>query len=231
MRYFQPPNFKEHNIAGIFTEKIPKERVLRLKGRIVFPEQIHSCEIIKLSNSALPPQLRADGVITLGNEYIIGVQTADCLPILIADRKKRLVSAVHAGWRGTIGGILSRAMEQILDEGIFPEDLIVAIGPHIQSTCYEVGADIVDLLQPYMRKPPFLFKSLDKYFLNLTYINLSILFQFKVPRENIWISSECTHCLPEKYYSYRRERNYLYTQLAIISLKNNLIQTLDEYYL
>lgn len=231
MNYFQPPNFKEHQLAGLFTEKIPKEKISIFKKKIFFPEQIHSSRVISITKAESPNFFKGDAVICEREDLAIGVQTADCLPILIGDLKRRLVCVIHAGWRGTVKGILIEALDELLNRGVNPKDLVVAIGPHIQGSCYEVGQDLIDSLPTHLKKSPFLIQKGSKFFLNLALINLTILSQFKVPNTNIWVSQECTHCLPQKYHSYRREKNYLYTQIAIISLNNNIFQMLNELHL
>ncbi len=211
-----PPIFEKFKISGFFSTKILKKTLWHSFPQVFFPKQLHSTKIIWLNEKRDSFSLEGDGVLTLNLSLTIGVQTADCLPILIGHKKKEILGAIHAGWRGTLQGILAQALQKILTLGFSPEDLLIAIGPHIQSSCYEVGEEVIDQLDPSLRKPPFLVKRYNHFYLNLSEINLYQARFLGIPKDNLWISSECTHCLREKYHSYRREKNYNYTQVAFI---------------
>jgi len=213
-----PEIFKRFRLEGYFSHRLPKERVLTLFPESFFPKQIHSNQVLNLDQAYPPFSLVGDAVLIQLPRITLGVQTADCLPILIADKGKKVVSAVHAGWRGTLNGILFKTLEKILTLGFSPEDLLIAIGPHIQARCYEVGEDLVEKLDSSLRKEPFLTRSGGNFYLNLSALNIMQAKSLGVPEENIWVSGECTHCNSEKFHSFRRERNYLYTQVALIRI-------------
>ncbi|MDE1156567.1 MAG: polyphenol oxidase family protein [Acidobacteriaceae bacterium] len=87
--------------------------------------------------------LRGDAMVTRQKGLLLGVQTADCVPVLIADTKKRVVAAFHAGWRGTLARIVERGVGTMrLQFGSRPQDLVAAIGPSIGSCCYSVGEEV-----------------------------------------------------------------------------------------
>lgn len=217
MKLWQPEIFKYYKVAGFFSEKINNMHLYKLDLPIFFPKQIHSDHIILLDeHSSLAPR-EGDGVITTRKDIFLGIQTADCVPILLADKKKRVVGAIHAGWKGTVKGILSKALQNIISMGIKPEEILLALGPHIQSSCYEVKEDVLALLKAPYDKSPFVLSKGGSYYLNLATINLFQAKEWNIPEENIWVSEECTHCIREKYHSYRRERNYAFTQIALIS--------------
>ncbi len=215
---YQPELFKKLGIKGFFSKKIPKDEVKLLFPKVYFPKQIHSDRVLFIDERASFET--GDAVITTAKDLAIGVMTADCLPILIADRNKRIIGAVHAGWRGTLAEILRKSLEKIFSIGFKPEEFFVAIGPHIQVSCYEVKEDLIDQLPSAFKKPPFLQKKEKHYFLNLSYLNFYQAKKLGIPEENIWISPECTHCLKEKYHSFRRERNHNFTQVSLILLDN-----------
>ena len=88
--------------------------------------------------------LEADGLMTDEPGLLLGVQTADCIPVLVADRKRRAVAAFHAGWRGTVKRIVETGVGRMrLEFGSRPEDLIAAIGPGIGPCCYAVGEEVL----------------------------------------------------------------------------------------
>jgi YfiH family protein len=87
---------------------------------------------------------RADGLITDEPRLLLGIQTADCIPVLVADKKRRVVGAFHAGWRGTVKRIVELAVGRMrLEFGSRPEDLIAAIGPGVGACCYAVGEEVL----------------------------------------------------------------------------------------
>lgn len=89
-------------------------------------------------------RLRADGLMTDVPGVLLGVQTADCVPVLVVDVKKRVVAAFHAGWRGTVARIVERGIGTMrLVYGSRPEDMVAAVGPAIGPCCYAVGEELV----------------------------------------------------------------------------------------
>lgn len=213
-----PPLFQRFKIPGIFSSKLPKNEIFNLFPETFFPLQIHSDQIIELNSPTEPLSEEGDGVITQLKGLSIGVQTADCVPILIAHKRQECIASVHAGWRGTLAGILSKTIERILKLGYKPKDLLIALGPHIQGSCYEIKNEVIDALDTNLKKPPFLTQKDGKYFLNLREINLYQAKALGIPAENLWASLDCTHCQENIYHSFRREKNHQYTQVALIHL-------------
>ena len=123
--------------------------------RMVTMRQFHSgmSRVVREADGALKGQLetvegkarlRADGLMTDLPGVLLGVQTADCVPVLVADVKKRVVAAFHAGWRGTLARIVERGIGTMrLEYGSRPEDLVAAVGPAIGPCCYSVGEEVV----------------------------------------------------------------------------------------
>lgn len=86
----------------------------------------------------------ADALVTSSRELAVGVRTADCVPVLVADTSRRLACAIHAGWRGAVEGIVPRSIRALIEgRGVRPEALVVAIGPHIRVSSFEVGDEVV----------------------------------------------------------------------------------------
>jgi polyphenol oxidase len=118
-------------------------------GHLVRVTQVHGSAIFAargdaaLATRADPPA--ADIVVTDDRRIAIAIQTADCVPLLIADRRSGAVAAAHAGWRGMAARVPQKAVAALQGEfGSDPADLIAAIGPSIGACCYEVGADVRD---------------------------------------------------------------------------------------
>jgi YfiH family protein len=110
-------------------------------------KQIHSGRIV-VANGRRGCLDHADALVSSEPGNLIGIRTADCAPILIADPHNRAVAAIHAGWRGAAAGIAAGAVERLVQEfGSKPGELLVAIGPAIGPCCFEVGPEVAELFQ------------------------------------------------------------------------------------
>ena len=190
--------------------------------------QFHSDSIYLCKRPPAEP-CRADASITNRPGLLLAVQTADCVPILLVDPKKHAVAAVHAGWRGTLQRILTKAIGRMnMQFGTLPEDLLAAIGPAIGPCCYEVGAEVAsafaakfanaaewfdDLrtgdepnpLQWLNRMPPGHQPPPKKVLLDLRKANRAQLLEAGLPKQNIFVSNLCTACRPDLLFSHRKE--------------------------
>jgi YfiH family protein len=155
------------------------------------------------------------------------IRAADCVPLLMADRRSGVVAAVHAGWRGTAAGVAIAAIETLGREfGTRPEDVVVAIGPAIGPCCYEVGTDVVDafasaghgrhLIDRWFRSPPVGrggFRPVPdaagaKVRLDVPGANRDQLILAGVPEENIHAAGLCTAMHLDVLTSYRAEKEH-----------------------
>jgi len=190
---------------------VPGWPVLKLK-------QIHS-GIVQDMTDTWPSNepLEGDAAVTAVRGAVLAVQTADCVPILIADRDARVVAAVHAGWRGTAARIAERTVQFMIQKyGVSPADLMAVIGPHNAVCCYEVGDDVRDAIKApdvFVRKPDWTKPHLDQ-----SRANQKQLLKAGIPENQIVTSSLCTHCRPDLFFSYRREGKHAGRLLSIIGL-------------
>ena len=161
--------------------------------------------------------LEGDAAVTAVRGAVLSVQTADCLPILIADRNARVVAAIHAGWRGTAAHIARRTVELMAKTySIPPADLTAVIGPHNAVCCYEVGEDVVEAIQDpgtFERRPDWA-----KPHFNQALANYNQLIAAGIPAARIVTSTLCTQCRADLFYSYRREGKHAGRMLSIIGL-------------
>ena len=189
--------------------------------------QIHSADIFELPTRELnesEPQ-EGDALLTDLQEIAIGVQTADCLPVLLADRRSGAVAAVHAGWRGTLAGIVSSVvgrMEQRFNTR--PDDIIAVLGPAIGSCCFEIGAEVVTLFQnSFVETDQFVSRrqANGKANFNLNLANRIQLRQAGVADNSVFDSDICTVCHNDRFFSYRFElgaEKPVGRQMALIGL-------------
>jgi len=231
-----------------FTEWDSRDRVLENrknffaaigagKMRVVTLRQIHSDIPHRIdaafAKASQPPQ--GDALFTRDPGILLAVQTADCVPILLADTKRHAIAAIHAGWRGTLRRIAAKALGRMqMEFGTRPEDVIAALGPGIGRCCYEVGSDVArefhaqfpnarewfdgpfDALAsgendpnwlPWLTmRPPGHPPPSSRVNLDLIAANRAILADAGVPLRRISSSGFCTSCHTDLFFSYRRER-------------------------
>ncbi len=164
--------------------------------------QVHGTDLIEAPEQALEGR-EADALYTAEPGVAVGVQTADCVPLLIADTRLRGVAAVHAGWRGSAARMAERAVSGICSAlRIKPGALVVAVGPHIGPCCYEVDDPVREAVGDDAVLSP---AQPGHYLLDLFELNRRQLLRSGVRGERIHRVGECTMCHPERYASYRRD--------------------------
>ena len=219
-------------------------------GRKAWPlvslRQIHS-DLIHRVDGVPDQPLVGDGLVSDTPGLMIAVQTADCLPIILVDRKRRAVGVFHAGWRGTLRRMVEKGVgEMRLQFGSNPRDLLAAIGPGVQRCCYEVGNEVrtkfesqfayaeslfheVKDSDPVREKYPLLFLTARapghselpvKLFLDLVEANRRQLLDAGVPAKNIDTSASCTACHTELLFSFRAEKGVTGRMMAAVGIKS-----------
>ncbi|MCL4458054.1 MAG: peptidoglycan editing factor PgeF [Nitrospirae bacterium] len=226
-----PPIFNGSHVTAFFTTKASgcdKDAVSKIAGiaanNIYLPVQKHTDKVLAVDYE-LEPKI-ADAVITDRKGILIGVQTADCVPVLLYDAKRRIAGAVHAGWRGTAAGILKNTIQAMTDRFYSsPDDILIAVGTGIRWCCYNVGYEVVEAVEKVTsselgvkRSKDYIIKKGEKYCLDLPTANKYQALSSGVPADNVWMSEECTSCLPEKYYSYRHMKGVTGRQCGFIGI-------------
>jgi polyphenol oxidase len=161
-----------------------------------------------------------DGLISDEPGVFLGIQTADCLPVLMADTRHHAVAAYHAGWRGTLKGIVERGVESMRVEfGSKPKDLTAAIGPGIGSCCFFVGSEVRDLFRARFAYADELFTAAESGLrLDLVEANRRQLLDAGLSPEKIFALNECTSCQTDRFFSYRAERGKTGRMMAVIGI-------------
>jgi YfiH family protein len=179
-------------------------------GRIVTVHQVHGDDIVVVNEQNyrdLRPR-QADGLITSAKGIAIGIEIADCVPVLLLDPQTPAVGAVHAGWRSTVKRIVRKAVERMQHEyGSDPAWMLAAIGPAIGPDCYEVDEPVMG---PVREAFPFwkevaASRGNGRWSLDLAKANRIELEQSGLKERNIHCLGLCTSCHPDRFYSFRRE--------------------------
>ncbi len=205
-------------------------------------KQIHS-DAIHLFSAAPAHPCKGDASTTNHPGLLLGVQTADCVPILLVDPKKRAVAAIHAGWKGTLARIAEKAVGRMrLELGSKPADLLAAIGPSIGACCYEVGADFVtkfsaqfadagdyfdeprsgdepNPLQWLNMAPPGHQPPPRNVHLDLPKANRAQLLAAELRVQNIFSSGLCTACHTDFFFSHRKEAGLTGRLMSVIGVR------------
>lgn len=241
-----------------FTEADSRENVLENRRRLlqelgaprtavlVTLKQIHSSVIRRVTRQHAGRLLRGDGLITSEPGAILAIQTADCIPVLIADTKKKAVAAFHAGWRGTLKRIVENGVGRMRTEfGSRPEDLIAAIGPGIALCCYAVGEEVrsefasqfayaSDLFRelsesdPIREKYPLLFLTArapghsnlgPQLHLDLMEANRRQLLDAGLRPECVTVIGHCTRCQRNRYFSYRAAQGFTGRMFSVVGIR------------
>jgi polyphenol oxidase len=150
---------------------------------------------------------------------LLGVATADCVPVLLVAPQKKVVAALHAGWRGTLKGITARALRLLSSTwGVAPSDVWLACGPAIGPCCYEVGREVGEpLYERWGRNNAATWQpNGEKGQLDLRLLNLLQGEQCGVPQAQMQLVGGCTFCDAELFTSYRREGTAAGRQLSVI---------------
>jgi YfiH family protein len=188
-------------------------------GRIVTMRQVHGDHIIEIQDKTLKEAGDADGMITGERDIYLGVLTADCVPILYVAPKRKLVAAVHAGWRGTLAGIADKTVRLFKSRyDVEAHDLEIALGPSIGPCCYEAKEDVtIPLMKTWGRlTTPSVQVREGKSFVNLRRLNRDILRASGVPGNQLFQVGPCTSCATGDFFSYRRERSETGRQISFI---------------
>jgi YfiH family protein len=190
---------------------------------------------------------KADGAITAASGILLAIQTADCVPVLVADRKRRVVAAFHAGWRGTVKRIVELGVGRMrLEFGCHPDDMIAAIGPCVGQCCYAVGEEVLSEFEsqfvyarelfrevfdsdPVRQKYPMLFLTQrapghspigPALHLDLVAANRRQLLDARLKPSAVSITGGCTSCQTSLFFSHRASHGHAGRMMSVIGIRD-----------
>jgi len=210
--------------------------------------QIHSDLVVAFGSTDATRTLapKADGLMTAAPGILLGIQTADCTPVLVADRRQRVVAAFHAGWRGTVQRIVEAGVGRMrLEFGCNPKDLSAAIGPCIGPCCYAVGEEVLSAFEsqfsyarelffeieetdPVRARYPMMFLNQrapghgiepPRLHLDLVEANRRQLLAAGLGARSIRMVGGCTACHPELFFSHRASRGRTGRMMSVIGIR------------
>ena len=181
--------------------------------------QVHGAEVATVSPAASDAG-EADALVAQEPGVVLSVLTADCVPLLLVAPREHVVAAVHAGWRGTLGGVAVRTIEHLTTRfGVDPAGLYAALGPAIGSCCFEVDREIAESMQARWGDVPDAVlpgKHKAKAYLDLRRANAALLTRAGVSVDRIVSVGPCTRCATHQYFSHRAAGGTTGRQLSFI---------------
>jgi len=190
-----------------FNEQWLCKNIQGKKLKSVFLDQIHS-DIIHTVVELPDKNWKGDALLTDRPGILLVVRTADCLPVLLVDKKKKVVAAVHCGWRGTKKKLAEKAVKAMsVLYKCERSSLLAVLGPCIEQDCYEVGDEVRESFQDAGIRDDFFLSSSAKkgrYYFDLKQANRYQLLKAGMKPENIFSVDLCTYC-EESLFSYRRD--------------------------
>jgi len=215
---------------------------------LVTLRQIHSSVLVlgASADAGRPSPCKGDGLMTDEPGVLLGVQTADCIPVLVADRKRKVVAAFHAGWRGTVKRIVEAGVGRMrLEFGCRPEDFIAAIGPGVGACCYAVGDEVLSSFEsqftysdalfhevydtdPVRTRYPMLFLTQrapghsnigPSLHVDLVEANRRQLMDAGLKPQSIQSTGGCTSCHRELFFSHRASQGHAGRMMSVIGIR------------
>ncbi|MHC1698717.1 MAG: peptidoglycan editing factor PgeF [Geobacteraceae bacterium] len=194
--------------------------------RLVTVTQVHGADLLLLDEPNEDfshfQKLECDGIVTNQPGVMIGICVADCVPILLLDPVKRVIAALHAGWKGTAQGIARKGVDAMVTVfGSDPATILAAIGPAIGACCYEVDTPVAEAF----RSGTMPFDSFaqasgpGKWRLDLPEANRQQLFRAGLEEKNVEANSLCVSCEKDLFFSYRRDKGETGRQMGFILLQ------------
>ena len=191
------------------------------KKKIILLNQVHSNRVVFIDNKKKIPAY-GDGMVTNRNDILLGILTADCAPIIILGKKN--FGIIHAGWKGTILGIIENTVKMFINSGDLIQDLVFLVGPHLKKKSFHIKKDFIEVL----KKNHTDYLKLIHYKDNSIFFDFSKFIEFKLQKLNVLnysISNQDTFSNPKKFFSHRYYKNQgienCGRQISLVGIKDN----------
>ena len=182
---------------------------------VVMPRQTHSCNVAVIDTHFMDNDIDrqeqalegVDALVTTLPGVVIGVNTADCVPIVLADEAAGVIAVAHAGWRGTVGRIARAVVEEMCRQGARADRIQASMGPSICQDCFEVGDEVVEAFKKARFDLDAIVTrnaSTGKAHIDLRAANREVLVAAGVPAGNVVLSQHCSRCEHGRFFSARR---------------------------
>lgn len=167
--------------------------------KIVFPLQTHSLNVAIVTDPSAPlPD--TDAIVTALPGVALGIHTADCVPIVLADTENGVIAAVHSGWRGTAGNIAALTVDKMVETGADRQKIVAAMGPCICADCFEVGEEVA----VHFNRFGTVNRTRTKPHVDLPATVAASLESAGICRDRISMPPACSRCNPADFFSARR---------------------------
>ena len=186
-------------------------------GELCHVHQVHGAVVVRAEAGApFDTSAKADAIVGADPYRTLSVRVADCVPVLLTTRDGRTVAAVHAGWRGVVGGAVTAALSRI--DGGNAADCVAAIGPCIGGDAFEVGPEVVDeFVRVFDGEVPLVRRVGEKGYIDLRAAVRTQLLRAGLPADQVDVSDRCTYRDADEFFSHRRENGVTGRMAAIIS--------------
>jgi YfiH family protein len=216
-------SMNENDEASCVVEN--RRRLARQAGfaweSVVLLSQVHGREVLRVDRLGTMPrehERRFDASISNQTGALLAVQTADCVPILVASTQPRAVCAIHAGWRGTLQNVTGAAIRSLVEAyGCKTTELVAAIGPCIHACCYQVDTEVFEQFRTRFGRHA-VSGECALLRVDLVTANRMLLEATGIPPTQIEVIDLCTSCREDLFFSHRRDRGVTGRQLAFIEL-------------
>jgi hypothetical protein len=191
--------------------------------KVTLLRQIHGDNVLTVSRGDQKEAGEGDAMITKHPNVFLGILTADCVPIFLVEPQQKVVAAIHAGWRGTVRGIIAKTITRLQEEfGVTASTLYAALGPAIERCCYEVGEEVYTQITAQwdgLAKEAWCCVE-GRYYLDLRTLHVALLVQQGIPAARIARVGPCTGCNTNRFFSYRREQGNTGRQASVIGWRD-----------
>lgn len=191
---------------------------------IVLMEQIHSANVEEFTpqnGKEIERIEETDGVVTKESQTPLVVSTADCVPIIFADKKAERIGISHQGWRGSMKKLQQKMVKKMIEKGSRAENILVAIGPAIGACCYDVDDErYYNFLEEFDGYSEKIFQMKGgRYHLNLMLLNYLLLIDAGIKKEHIDWFPFCTKCDKKRFFSNRRDKKHDFGEMMSFVMK------------